>query len=98
MTAVELMTQNKIQFLEYFRSKFPSFHLSNVFYLDIRYAVKYYLFSVHIKATETELEAATNALINEMVSDGIFKQVSGDTWTLVYAEFQTKTPGRPVLH
>ncbi|MGO9482588.1 MAG: hypothetical protein ACLP05_12520 [Candidatus Kryptoniota bacterium] len=97
MTEIDFIEGNKEQFLQYFHSKFPIFHLSNVFYLDIRYAVKYYLISSHFKVSDAELEGITNALIRQLVSDGILRPVSSDTWTLNYADFRTKAPGKPLL-
>ena len=96
MTTAEFLEQNKIEFLQFFHSKFPLFHLSNVFYLDIKYALKYYLLSNHSKVSDAELESLTRMLISRMVSDGIFKQVSTSVWTLNYPEFRTRTPGKPV--
>jgi len=95
MTATQLMTQNTSAFLEFFRSKFPIFHLSNVFYLDIKYALNSYLLSNRIKLGEMELDTLTETLISKMVSEGVLKEVSGNTWTLIYPEFRTKTPGKP---
>jgi len=96
MTAIEFVKSNKSGFLQFFRSKFPLFHLSNVFYLDIKYALKYYLLINHFKTSEAELEPVAKTLIIEMVSEGIFKQVSSETWMLNHPEFKTKTPGKPV--
>jgi hypothetical protein len=97
MTEIDFIKENKTQFLQYFHSNFPIFHLSNVFYLDIRYAVKYYLISGNFKVSDAELEGIAGALISEMISDGILKPVSSGTWTLNYPEFRTKAPGKPVL-
>ena len=98
MIASELVQRDKLEFLQYFRSKFPIFHLSNIFYLDIKYALKYYLMSNHLKVSDEELETLSETLISQMVSDGIFRQVSRSTWTLNYPDFQTKAPGKPNLH
>jgi len=95
MTAIELVISDQGEFLKFFRSKFPIFHLSNVFYLDIKYALKYYLLANHFKVSEAELESITETLINRMVSDGVFKEVTSETWTVNYPEFRTKTPGKP---
>ena len=97
MTATEFTKQNRMEFLHFFHSKFPIFHLSNVFYLDIKYALKYYLSSNHFVVSDEELESLTKALVNEMVAEGVLKYVSNSTWTLHYPEFATKTPGKPVL-
>ncbi len=97
MKATEFAKQNKTEFLQYFHSKFPIFHLSNVFYLDIKYALKYYLLSNHFKVSDEELESLSVTLINGMASDGVFKRVSKNAWILNYPEFRTKTPGKPIL-
>jgi len=97
MTAIELVKSNKTAFLQYFRSKFPVFHLSNIFYLDIKYTLKSYLLINHFKLSDMELEPLAETLINEMVSDGVFKPVLSGTWTLNYPEFRTKTPGKPAV-
>ncbi len=96
MKEIEFMKRNKIQFLEFLRSKFPIFHLSNVFYRDLRYSVKYYLLANGFRVSDMELEAVSNALIGQMVSDDILKPVSTGAWTLNYPEFHTKTSGKPV--
>ena len=97
MKEIEFIRKNKTRFLDYFRTKFPTFHLSNVFYRDLRYALKYYLNSNNFKLSDAELEDVLNTLIKEMVSEGIFKPVSIGVWTLNYPDFRTKTPGKPVL-
>ena len=97
MKEIDFITNHKIQFLNFFRSKFPTFHNSNVFYRDIRYAAKYFLISGGFRPSDTELEAVTNALIKMMVSDGVFKGVTDGIWTLNYPEFRTAKPGKPSL-
>ncbi len=97
MTAAEFIKLNKSEYLNFFHSRFPLFHLSNVFYPDIKYALKYYLLSKHFKLSEAELEPLADTLITEMVSEGVFKQVAGGTWVLNYPELRTKTPGKPVM-
>lgn len=97
MKEIEFVTQNKKGFLEYFHSNFPSFHLSNVFYRDMRYALKYYLISKGFRPSDAELERVLAALVKEMVADGVLKPVSEGVWTLNYPEYRTKTPGKPVF-
>ncbi len=98
MKEIEFAISNKKNFLDYFHSKFPTFHLSNVFYRDLRYALKYYLLSNKFTPPDVELETVLQALIREMVSDGILKPVSSGVWTVNYSDFRTKTPGKPILN
>ncbi len=40
---LELISQNHIEFLKFLKSKYPLFHLSNLFLRDIQYGVRFYL-------------------------------------------------------
>ncbi len=97
MKEIDFILKNKSQFLGYFRSKFPTFHNSNVFYRDLRYAAKYFLISGGYRPSDAELEDVLQALVKVMVSDGIFREVSAGAWALNYPEFRTTKPGKPVL-
>lgn len=97
MKETDFILKNKSQFLEYFRSKFPTFHNSNVFYRDLRYAAKYFLISGGFRPSDAELEHVLDALVKVMVSDGIFTEVSTGAWTLNYPEFRTTKSGKPTL-
>ena len=97
MKEIDFIKRSKKEFLFFFHSKFPIFHLSNVFYLDVKYAVKYFLLSNNFKESDMELESITKALIDEMTSDGTFKRVSDGTWTINYPDFRTEKPGKPAL-
>jgi len=96
MKEIDFVTTNMLPFLEFFKSKFPVFHLSNVFRRDLEYSLRNYLHLNGFSLPEVELETASDALISKMVSDGILKPVANGTWTLTYPEFRTKTPGKPV--
>ncbi len=98
MKEIDFITNHKIQFLNFFRSKFPTFHNSVVFYRDIRYAADSFLISGGFRPSDAELEAVANALIKVMVSDGVFKAVTDESWTLNYPEFHTTKPGKPSLN
>ena len=97
MKEIDFIRNNKKEFLDFFHSKFPIFHLSNVFYLDVKYATKYFLLSNNFKVSDAELESITKALIDEMTSDGTFKRVSDGTWTINHPKFRTDKPGKPAL-
>ncbi len=97
MKETDFIVKNKSQFLEYFRSKFPAFHNSNVFYRDLRYAVGHFLVSGGFKSSDAELGAILDALLKVMVSDGILREVSAGIWALNYPQFKTTKPGKPVL-
>lgn len=97
MKEIDFILQHKTQFLEYFRSRFPSFHNSNVFHRDLRYALRSFLISGGFKPADAELEEVLNALIKVMVSDGVFRKVSEGTWAINHPDFRTTKPGKPIL-
>lgn len=97
MKEIDFVVQHKAQFLGYFRSKFPIFHNSNVFYRDLRYALKYFLISGSFRLSDAELEDVLVALIKVLVSDGTLKSISSGVWCLNYPEFRTAKPGKPSL-
>ncbi len=96
MTETHFVHEHKMDFFIYLHSKFTIFHHSNVFYRDIRYALKSYMLSNGFKLSEMELDAAVDTFIVEMAESGILKMVSTGTWTVQYPEFQTKKSGKPV--
>lgn len=97
MKEIDFVVQHKAQFLGYFRSKFPIFHNSNVFYRDLRYALKYFLISGGFRLSDAELEDVLAALIKVLVSDGTLKSISSGVWCLNYPEFRTAKSGKPTL-
>ncbi len=97
MKELEFVLAHKVQFLEYFRSKFPVFHNSNVFYRDLQYALNSFLMAGSFKVSDVELESVLEAFIRVLVSDGFFKKVGDGIWSLNYPDFRTSKPGKPSL-
>jgi len=97
MNGTEFIKAHKIDFLNFTRKRIPLFHRSNVFHKDLKYSLQAYMSQHHYKLSDVELESVLNALVSVLISDGIFKPISDKCWTLIYPEFQTKSPGKPVF-
>ncbi len=88
MDAVSLIVENQKDFLKYLKSKFPLYHLSNVFFRDLHYGVMNYLMAYKKKLKYYDAEEVTRGVIAEFEKAGLLKKVDSQTWLLVYPEFQ----------
>ncbi len=85
------VTNNKVEFLKFLKSKFSLYHLSNIFFRDIHYGVMDFLAKKKNEATYTESEKITNEVISYFEIQKIFKRVSARAWVVLYPEFKSKT-------
>jgi hypothetical protein len=88
MEPVALIVKNQKDFLKYLKSKFPLYHLSNIFFRDLHYGVMNYLMAYRRKLRYYDAEEVTRAVITEFEKAGILKRVDSNTLLLVYPEFQ----------
>jgi len=77
----------KTEFLKYLKSRFPLYHLSNVFFRDIHYGVMSYLLEHGMKTGYPEAEEVAAAVTLALEKEGLFKKINGQTWLLMYPEF-----------
>jgi hypothetical protein len=88
MDPVALVVENQKDFLKYLKSKFPLYHLSNIFFRDLHYGVMNYLMAYKKKLRYYDGEEVARAVATEFEKSGIFKRVDNQTWLLIYPEFQ----------
>lgn len=85
---LELIARNKKDFLQFLRSNFELYHLSNVFFRDIHYGVWRYLeeHHIHLRYDQAEEIAFETAVLFE--KEKILKRLNERTWLLNYPEFR----------
>jgi hypothetical protein len=88
MDPVALVVENQKDFLKYLKSKFPLYHLSNIFFRDLHYGVMNYLMAYKKKLRYYDGEEVARAVATEFEKSGTFKRVDNQTWLLIYPEFQ----------
>jgi hypothetical protein len=88
MDPVALIVENQKDFLKYLKSKFPLYHLSNIFFRDLHYGVMNYLMGYKKKLRYYDGERVARAVATEFEKSGVFKRVDNQTWLLIYPEFQ----------
>lgn len=87
---LELITQNYVEFLNFLRSKYPLFHLSNLFLRDIQYGVRFYLENKGHRAGYSEAEEIARGVAEFLERQNIFRKIDRQTWLLMYPEFRPK--------
>ena len=81
---------NQVEFLRFMRSRSPLFHLSNLFFRDLHYAVLEFLKSKKIIVRHTEAEQIAREIGLQFEKKNILKKLNANTWMLMYAEFSLK--------
>jgi hypothetical protein len=88
MDPVALIVKNQKDFLKYLKSKFPMYHLSNIFFRDLHYGIMSYLMGYKKKLRYYNAEEVARSVASEFEKSGIFRRVDNQTWLLIYPEFQ----------
>jgi hypothetical protein len=86
---VQIITNSPIEFLNYLRSKYSVFHMSNVFYRDLTYGVTEYLAKRNVNVGITKAEAITHEVITNFEKRNILRRVNAQGWVVIYPEFTT---------
>lgn len=87
MKAIEFILGHKVEFLKYLKSKFPLYHMSNIFFRDFHFGVIAYLREHGRKVSYNDAEKVASALGGEYEKDGILKRIDHQSWLLNYPEF-----------
>lgn len=87
MRELEYITNNRIEFLKYLKSKFTLIHLSNVFFRDIHYGVMSYLEEHGMKMKYFDAEKVAQEVGSMLEKNSIVKRIDHQSWLLNYPEF-----------
>lgn len=81
---------NQVEFLRFMRSRAPLYHLSNLFFRDLQYAVMEFLKSKKMAVRHTEAEHIAREIGLQFEKKNIVKKLNANTWVLMYSEFSLK--------
>lgn len=81
---------NQIEFLHFMRNRAPLYHLSNVFFRDLHFAVMEYLKAKKIKVGQTEAEHIAREVALHFEKKNMFKKIDANTWMLNYPDHSLK--------
>ncbi len=81
---------NQVEFIHFLKSKFPLYHMSNIFFRDIHYGVMEYLNNKKIHVAYTEAEGIAREVAQSFEKQNILRKVNSQGWVLHYPEFTAK--------
>ncbi len=85
--ATQLIANNIKEYLQFLKTKFKLYHLSNVFFRDMHYGTMEFLKSNRIKLYYLDAEIVTKNIIAKMMQQGLLHEQPSAAYTLNYPEF-----------
>ncbi len=89
MGAVDETLKDARNVLLYLRSRYPMYHMSNVFFRDVQYGLRAMLQEHGESIGYQEAERVARSFIERMEREKIFRRIDGQSWTVDYPEFRT---------
>ncbi len=81
---------NQVEFMNFMRTRAQLFHLSNVFFRDLHFAVMEFLKKKKISVAQTEAEIVAREIATHFEKKNIFKKLNMQTWMLNYPDYAIK--------
>lgn len=100
MKATDYILNNQKEVLEFLKSRFPMYHLSNFFFRDVQYGVQMMLEEKGMKVRYRDAEKIAHAFAEKLEQARVFRSVDRQSWVVNYPEFKTPaskvaTPAKP---
>jgi hypothetical protein len=76
------------EFLEFLKSKYPMYHLSNIFFRDIQFGVQSFLAQQKLHVGYAKAEQIAGDVVTEMEKKKILTAIDRQSWVLHYPEFR----------
>lgn len=89
------LINNKDEFFQYLRAKFPLFHNSNFFFRDLQFGVKGYFEKKGILLSYSDSEKLARLFSEKLIEQNIFVRLSDNFWKINSLNYITKEPGDP---
>jgi len=89
MNHLAYVLANDKEVLRYLKTRFPVYHLSNVFFRDIHYGIIEYLRDRRMSVRYSDAEKIARAFIEKLDHEKILRQLDHQTWMVQYADFRT---------
>jgi hypothetical protein len=89
------LNNNKENFLEYLRSKYPLFHNSIFFYRDLQFGIKGYFGKKGIILSYSDSEKLARLLEQIFIDDKTFYKITDNSYKINNLKYITTEPGDP---
>jgi hypothetical protein len=92
---INLLINNRDDFFQYLKAKFPLFHNSNFFFRDLQFGVKGYFEKKGILLSYSDSEKLARLFSEKLIEQNIFIRLTDNSWKINSLSFITKEPGDP---
>ena len=94
MKPIDYILNNEQEVLTFLRSRYPIYHLSNVFFRDIQYGITAFLDRKDIHVSYKEAERIARAFVAQLERKWVLVQMDPQTWAVHNPAFKTP-PAKP---
>jgi hypothetical protein len=100
MKPIDYILNNEKEVLEFLKSHYPMYHLSNVFFRDIQYGIRTMLERNGHKVGYMESENVARMFVEKLEKENILTPIDRQSWVLNYPAFKKPavvqaTPAKP---
>ena len=88
MKALDHILSHSGEFLDFLRGRVPVFHLSNIFFRDIHYAIMAFAALHGLSLDYTRAEDAARQVIEKLEKDKVIVRIDQQTWVVHKEEFR----------
>jgi hypothetical protein len=89
MKALDHILSHSGEFLDFLRGRVPVFHLSNIFFRDIHYAIMAFAALHGLSLDYTRAEDVAGQVIEKLENDKVIVRIDRQTWVVHKEEFRT---------
>jgi hypothetical protein len=95
MKPLDLILNSSHDVLDYLKTEYPIFHLSNLFFRDVHFGIMSYLKERKVKVSYPEGEEIAAAFMEKLERERIALKIDQQTWSLRYEKFKTPVTKQP---
>lgn len=89
------LINNREEFFQYLKAKFPLFHNSNFFFRDFQFGINGYFEKKGIHLSYSDSEKLARLFSEKLIEQNIFVRLSDNSWKINSLNYITKEPGDP---
>jgi len=89
MKAQEYLLNHSRELLGFLKTRVPVYHLSNIFFRDVHYAVIDFLGAQDMKVRHTPAESLARVVLEKLEKEKILVKLDHQTWMVKHPEYQT---------
>jgi hypothetical protein len=85
---LEYVLSNETEVLGFLKSKYPIYHLSNVFFRDIQYGIQTLLDGKGMSVGYADAEKIATSFVSQLEKKKILNPIDRQSWVVIYPEYK----------